>query len=285
MSLNLFDLTRADRQSRESSDYGSAGNGPRNRESRTGTLWRTAKVDEPSPEKDELEQAIQSIISYLNNLPMLKPSSPILTEATTQQWLHKCHKIRLLVSVLKEQSTVRGLKNAFDNGARMWNSEMKSQDMGDATAGVKEFLLVLGKLRESTSGVADSSTASILETKAQLGTVPRAIGGEWHTRRQTGSGQRVWTKRWRALRHSALDTVDKLMARGLGKNVDDRGPCEPGMLAGVDGRVGLREREQEIFCSCSIHEQARRQSEENWEQRWRSVETCTHTPCRTHIFF
>ena len=44
----------------------------------------------------------------------------------------------------------------------MRNNGMKCQDMGDAMAGVKECLLVLGKLRESTSGVADSSTASIL---------------------------------------------------------------------------------------------------------------------------
>ena len=81
------------------------------------------------------------------------------------------------------------------------------------------------------------------------------------------SGQRVWTKRWRALRHFASDRVadEKLMERGslnlwdngnlskdralrkkvddLGKNVDDHGasflggPSVPGMLAGVVGRV------------------------------------------------
>ena len=50
--------------------------------------------------------------------------------------------------------------------------------------------------------------------------------------------QRVWTKRWRALRHSALDRVDKLMERGLGKNVDDRGPIEPACwLEWMDGSV------------------------------------------------
>ena len=54
----------------------------------------------PSPERDELEQAILSTITYLNNLPMHKPSSPILTEATTPNWLDWCHTIRLLVSVL-----------------------------------------------------------------------------------------------------------------------------------------------------------------------------------------
>ena len=47
---------------------------------------------------------------------------------------------------------------------RLVKSELRerSQDMGDAMAGVKECLLVLGNLRESTSGVADSSTAPIL---------------------------------------------------------------------------------------------------------------------------
>ena len=116
----------------------------------------------PSLVRDELEQAIQSTITHLDNLPMHKPSSQILTEATTQQWLDWRHPIRLLMSVLRERSTVRGLKGALGKGARMWNSGMKSQDMVDAMAGVKESLLVLGKLRESTSGVPDSSTSAIL---------------------------------------------------------------------------------------------------------------------------
>ena len=73
----------------------------------------------------------------------------------------------------------------------------------------------------------------------------------------------AWTKRWRALRHFAVDKVadGKLMERGslnlwdnenglkdrdLGKNVDDQGasslgsPSEPGMLADVVGRVVSR---------------------------------------------
>ena len=63
----------------------------------------------------------------------------------------------------------------------------------------------------------------------------------------------------------------------LGKNVDDHGasclvgPSAAGMLAGVDGRVVRRPAEQGIFCS--IHEQAKRQSEENWEQPWRITAT------------
>ena len=114
----------------------------------------------PSPERDGLEQAIRSTITHLNNLPMHKPSSPILTEPTTQQWLD--HTFRLLVSVLGERSTVRGLKDVLVKGARMWDDGVKSQDMCDAMVGVKECLLVLGNLRESTSGVGDSSTALIL---------------------------------------------------------------------------------------------------------------------------
>ena len=43
----------------------------------------------------------------------------------------------------------------------MWNNWMESQDMGDAMAGVKESLLALGDLRESTSGFANSSTAQL----------------------------------------------------------------------------------------------------------------------------
>ena len=143
----------------------------------TGTSWVTIALDmylqgteraeqkrrtNPSPMRDELEQATQSTTTHRNNLPMHKPSSPILTEATTQQWLDWCHATRLLMSVLRERSTVRGLKDALDNGARKWNSGMKSQDMGDATAGVKECLLVLGNLRESTSGIADSGTGPFL---------------------------------------------------------------------------------------------------------------------------
>ena len=78
-----------------------------------------------------------------------------------------------------------------------------------------------------------------------------------------GSGQRVWTKRWRALRHFALDMVadEKLMERGsrnvskdrvfrkkvddTGKNVDDQGasclvgPSAPGMLRRVVPRPAV----------------------------------------------
>ena len=79
---------------------------------------------------------------------MHNPNSPILTEAVTQQWLDRSYTIRLLMSVLREQSTVRGLEDALDKGARMWNNGMKSKDMGVAVAGVKECQLVLGKLRE-----------------------------------------------------------------------------------------------------------------------------------------
>ena len=270
----------------------------------------------PFPERDELEQAIQSTITHLNNLPMHKPSSPILTEATTQQWLDWCHTIRLLVSVLREQSTVPGLKDALDKGARMWNNGMKSQDMGDAMAGVKECLLVLGNQSEKARAeFADSSSAPILfghsGDNAPAGNC--SVSKRWRMAHPSskdgddGSGQRVWTKRSRALRHFALDKVadEKLMERGslslwdnenvsnglafrkkaddLGKNVDTT--MEPAASCGqsapkhagqgVDGRVvprpccgkRLREWEQGIFCS--IHEQARRQSEENWEQRWR----------------
>ena len=208
-----------------------------------------------SLERDELEQAIQSTITHLNNLPMHKPSSPILTEATTQQWLDWCHTIRLLMSVLRERSTVRGLKDALDKGARMWNNGLKSQDTGDAMAGIRECLLILGNLRESTSGVADSSTAPILfgHSGDYASAGNRSVSKWWRMAHPSsndgddGSGQRVWTKRWRALRHFALDKVadEKLMGRrslnlrdngnvsrdrafrkkvdDLGKNVDDHG--------------------------------------------------------------
>ena len=111
---------------------------------------------------------------------MHKPSSSILTETATQQWLDWCHTIHLLVSVLREQSTVRGLKDALDEVAKMWNNAMRSQDMGVVMAGVKEYLLVLGKLRESTSGspTAAPFCSATQETAPQLGTVLSASGGE-----------------------------------------------------------------------------------------------------------
>ena len=73
------------------------------------TLVKSEGVQTPL-QRDELEQAIQSTITYMKKLPMHKPSSSILTETATQQWLDSCYTIRLLVSVLREQSTVRGLK-------------------------------------------------------------------------------------------------------------------------------------------------------------------------------
>ena len=44
----------------------------------------------PTPERDELEQATQSSITYLDNLPMHKPSLPILTEAANQRFVCWC---------------------------------------------------------------------------------------------------------------------------------------------------------------------------------------------------
>ena len=150
--------------------------------------------------------------------------------------------------------------------------------MGDAMAGVIECLLVLGKLRESTSGVADSSTASILLGQpgeyASAGT--RSVSKWWRMAHPSsndgddGSGQRVWTKRWRALR-----TLPWTGSTSSWK--EDSGPAC--WLEWLDGsrtnplwkafaRAGARD-----LLFCSIHEQARRQSEENWEQRRRSVET------------
>ena len=158
----------------------------------------------PSGVRDELEQAIQSTITHVKDLPMHKSRSPILTEATTQQWLDWCHTIRLLMSVLRERSMVRGLEDALDKGARMWNNEMKSQDMVDAMAGVKECLLVLGNLRESTSGIADSSTAPFLfgHSGDYASAGNRPVSKWWriaHPSSNDGddeSRQRVWTKRW-----------------------------------------------------------------------------------------
>ena len=162
---------------------------------------------------------------------MHKPSSPILTEATTQQWLDWCHTFRLLVFVLRERSTVRGLKGALDKGARMWNKGMKSQDTGDAMVGVEECLLVSGNLRESTSGVGDCSTAPILfGHSGDYDSAGNRPGSKWWRMAHPssndgddGSGQRVWTNRWRALRHFASDRVadEKLMERdsvNLGDN-------------------------------------------------------------------
>ena len=135
----------------------------------------------------------------------------------------------------------------------MWNNGMKSQDMGDAMAGVEECLLMLDKLRESTSGIADSSTVLLGHTGGYASAGNRSVTKWWRmahpssNHRDDGSGQRVWTKRWRALRHFALDRVDKLMERGLGPS-GLVGPSAPGMLAEcataetlsdqwVDGRV------------------------------------------------
>ena len=132
----------------------------------------------PSPVEDELEQAIRSTITHLNNLPMHKPSSPILTEATTKQRLDWCHTIRLLMS---ERSTVRGLKDAVDKGARMWNNGMKSQDMGDAMAGVQECLLVLGKLRENTSGFPDSTSFLFGHSGDYASAGNRSVSKWWRT--------------------------------------------------------------------------------------------------------
>ena len=154
----------------------------------------------------------------------------------------------------------------------MWDDGVKSQDMGDAMVGVKECLLVLGNLRESTSGVGDSSTAPILfGHSGEYASAGNRSGSKWWRMAHPssnggddGSGQRVWTKRWRALQHFALDKAaeEKLMERDslnlgdserelafrkrvddLGKNVDDHGasclggPCEPGILADVVGWV------------------------------------------------
>ena len=82
----------------------------------------------------------------------------------------------------------------------MWINGMKSQDMGDAMAGVKECLLVLGNLRESTSGVADSSTALILfgHSGDYASAGNRSVSKWWQPSSNDGddgSGQRVWTKR------------------------------------------------------------------------------------------
>ena len=159
VSRNLFDrFEQADRAERAATTTAlSMDQGAERAEQ--GHPGEQQRLTNPSPERDGLEQAIQGTITYLNNIPMHKPNSPILTEATAQQWLDWCHTFRLLVSVLRERSTVRGLEDALDKGAWMWNNWMKSQDMGDAMVGVKECLLVLGNLRESTSGVGDSSTA------------------------------------------------------------------------------------------------------------------------------
>ena len=97
-----------------------------------------------------------------------------------------------------------------------------------------------------TSGVADSSTVLLGRSGDYASAGNRSVSKRWRMAHPSlnggddGSGQRVWTKRWRALRHFALDGVDKLMERGLGKNVDDHGASclvAPGVLAGVDGRV------------------------------------------------
>ena len=115
----------------------------------------------------------------------------------------------------------------------MWNNGMKSQDMGDAMAGVKECLLAF--LLGHSGDHASAGNRSV--SKWWRIAHPSSNDGD------DGSGQRVWTKRWRVLRYFALDRVDKLMERGLGKNVDDHGasclggPSERGMLAGVVGRV------------------------------------------------
>ena len=73
--------------------------------------------------------------------------------------------------------------------------------------GAKECLLVLGNLRESTSGVADSSTAPILfgHSGDYASAGNRSVSKWWRTAHPSsndggdGSGQRVGTKRWRAL--------------------------------------------------------------------------------------
>ena len=106
----------------------------------------------------------------------------------------------------------------------MWNGGMKSEDMGDAMAGVKECLLVWGNHRESTSGVADSTTAPILfgHSGEYASAANRSVSKWWRIARPSsndeddGSGRRVWTKRRRVLRHFALDRVadEKLMERG-----------------------------------------------------------------------
>ena len=107
----------------------------------------------------------------------------------------------------------------------MWKNGMKSQDMGDAMAGVKECLLVLGNLRESTSGIADSSTAPFLFCHsgdyAPAGI--RSVSKWWRIAHPSsndgddGSGQRVWTKKMEGLAAFCLGTKvadEKFMERG-----------------------------------------------------------------------
>ena len=86
--------------------------------------------------------------TYLK-IPEHRLNSLNLTEAAAQQWLDWCHTLRLLVSELREQwSTVRGLKDALDKRAKVWNDGTRAHDQGVAMAGVKECLLFLFKLRE-----------------------------------------------------------------------------------------------------------------------------------------
>ena len=160
--------------------------------------------------------------------------------------------------------------------------------MGDAMVGVKECLLVLGKQREHERGCRQQHRFDFVRIswRPRL-SWDRSVSKWWRMAHPSsndgddGSGQRVWTKRWRALRHFALDRVDKLMERGLGKNVDDHeasclvGPSAPSILAGVDGPPwkATARAEQGIFCS--THEQAGHQSKENWEQRNQKCNTAT----------
>ena len=102
MSRNLFDLFEETDRAEKAVTTAARRMVQGTERAEQGHFREQQRWTNPSPERDELEQAIQSTITYLDNLPMHKPCSPILTEATTQQWLDRCHTIRLLVSVLRE---------------------------------------------------------------------------------------------------------------------------------------------------------------------------------------
>ena len=185
------------------------------------------------------------------------------------------------MSELRDQwSSIQGLEDTLDKGAKVWNDGTRAHDQGVALAGAKECLLVVGNLREHKSELmetesealkiadsiaesAKSAAGDLQKTDARSATTPDSDGparavlqrtsfhfvrSSWRPRfswellreelvangtpvvqpRRKGiQAERVWTKRWKALRHFAADKVYKLLERGFRKNVDDHGASLP----------------------------------------------------------
>ena len=81
VSRNLFELFEQTDRAEKSATTAARGVDQGTERAEQGHSGEQQRCTNPSPERDELEQAIQSTVTYLNNLSMYKPSPPILIEA------------------------------------------------------------------------------------------------------------------------------------------------------------------------------------------------------------